>query len=63
MFSREEVKVIVYGQGVETFYADMSSLTQSPTTPTSSMQVRIQFEITINKRNIYTNTYIQFSDE
>ncbi|KAF0765918.1 WD repeat-containing protein 6-like isoform X1 [Aphis craccivora] len=39
MFSREEVKVIVYGQGVETFYADMSSLTQSPTTPTSSMQV------------------------
>lgn len=55
VFSRDKVKVIVYGQGVETFHADMSSLTQSP--PPPSMQVCIRFPITINKRNVYVRKY------
>ncbi|XP_025209201.1 WD repeat-containing protein 6-like isoform X2 [Melanaphis sacchari] len=38
----DEVKVIVYGQGVETFYADMSSLTQSSSPP---IQVDQKFNV------------------
>ncbi|XP_029345448.1 uncharacterized WD repeat-containing protein C1306.02 [Acyrthosiphon pisum] len=40
----DEVRVIVYGQGVETFCADMSSLTQPPPS-SSSMQKPQQYNV------------------
>lgn len=45
---RDAVKVIVYGQGVETFCADMSLLTPQP-------QVN-WFGVVINRKHTHTHT-------